>query len=642
MKIKNAQGLTEFDDIVREKNEKQNLHYSVEGFVESFEKMCFSKNESFLSCFGFQNACQNLGRFFLVSPDHEDDDLILKLSLIAESKGEDVLSAREAITEEINKGKERGAFSADEIPPYFISKEDNKEANAVDIPENVIPQCPIVFHPLAEAVIQDVAESGNTCREMSVAALLMLVSAGISAKRRAYLHNGYDQPSNLFALVEMETGGRKSYPMNVVFKRLRAEDKRMRKKYRDFRREWEKNVRLSKKRDSNVEHPGEQPPKEVKIITDATVESTISIAADNPEGLFFLYDEAKNFTHQLDKYSSKDGGSADKLMIAGYNVIPYASDRKNKDGESRDTDVDNLALTFFGNIQPRAIPTTFSDGPNSQGLIERFIFFRGYKLREYKKSRPIEPFTEKFIENVTKYVFYSWKKSESEKHVPESTYLSDEALELFYEYEREVHEAEYPSYLRGMMEKTTGRNLRLALVIHIVDNICKFIKCEEIVNKMSLKQIDALGDGENRETEQAYAYFTIHKERPDFNFDNNKITFDQMERAIALTRYLNEVAAQVYSEHFAMNFSASKTEFVLQSDEQRRIHIVRKFIEKNLSMAMESHTIKELEEAGMSTSLWNGDIRKISGWFKKHGLVPKNTKKGNGWFLADIKLPSDG
>lgn len=108
------------------------------------------------------------------------------------------------------------------------------------------------------------------------------------------------------------------------------------------------------------------PPVPVKLtVVDITSQALALSAADRPRGLLCVLDEMNGW---VEKMTSRNSGENRSTWVMAYESERYELERV---GSGRKT-VENLAVSIYGNIQPRVLETHF-DALATDGMLQRFL-----------------------------------------------------------------------------------------------------------------------------------------------------------------------------------------------------------------------------------------------------------------------------
>ena len=113
---------------------------------------------------------------------------------------------------------------------------------------------------------------------------------------------------------------------------------------------------------------GDMPPMPASLritVKDVTSQKLVRLAADRPRGLLCYLDEMNSWVKKMtDKTSSEDRS----CWVQAYESSSYDMDRVG----SGSIHVENLAISVYGNIQPRVFKENLNN-LSADGLIQRFI-----------------------------------------------------------------------------------------------------------------------------------------------------------------------------------------------------------------------------------------------------------------------------
>lgn len=203
-----------------------------------------------------------------------------------------------------------------------------------------------------------------------------------------------------------------------------------------------------------------QPPSLKLTISDITSQKLIRHAAERPQGTLCYLDEMSTWVKKLtDKMSGEDRSA----WVMSYESQPYDMDRVG--GGS--INCENLAISVYGNIQPRVLKESLSS-LTSDGLLQRFIpaVLRsehtrlGHPVPEYMTSKA------------------QWDQTIRTIHaLPATNYrLSDAARQVFRDFQVWYEDTKRDERLAGSGDmfmtafgKLEGTVGRLVLVFHIIE-----------------------------------------------------------------------------------------------------------------------------------------------------------------------------
>lgn len=125
-------------------------------------------------------------------------------------------------------------------------------------------------------------------------------------------------------------------------------------------------------------------PEPVKIIvSDITSQALAVSAADRPRGLLCVLDEMNGW---MEKVTSRNSGEDRSTWVIAYESKRHEIERR---GSGRTT-AENLAVSIYGNVQPRVLREHF-DSMSKDGMLQRFlpVVLRADKDR---RGRPLPDF----------------------------------------------------------------------------------------------------------------------------------------------------------------------------------------------------------------------------------------------------------
>lgn len=309
---------------------------------------------------------------------------------------------------------------------------------------------------------------------------LSAVCGVVDARSRLELIKGFQVPPVLWLMTigapaDKKTPG--SSPMMSVLRKLELEDlPRHKKELLD----WEgKEAAYASNKKAFLEFAqssegmlsmdgapvvGEMPPMPASLritVKDVTSQKLVRLAADRPRGLLCYLDEMNSWVKKMtDKTSSEDRS----CWVQAYESSSYDMDRVG----SGSIHVENLAISVYGNIQPRVFKENLNN-LSADGLIQRFIpcVLNG-DLTTVPRELPDYLSSEAAWEQTLRVVYA----------LPPMTYsLSQEAKTLYQEFqywydgkrkdERLLQSDDTFMTAFGKVEGLTGR---LALMFHLMES----------------------------------------------------------------------------------------------------------------------------------------------------------------------------
>jgi hypothetical protein len=204
-----------------------------------------------------------------------------------------------------------------------------------------------------------------------------------------------------------------------------------------------------------------QPVPKRLVISDATSQKMVRLAAERPEGLLCYLDEANGWLHKMGSATSGDDRSS---WVSSYESDPYHMDRVGA-GSIR---AENLAVSVYCNVQPKVfrqvIPLLSTDG-----LLQRFIPITlrpsmtrlGHPIPAWSSLKPTWDHAIRLVHAL------------GERHytLSESAYSEFRAFQVWYEAmkvdERLIRS---PTEFMSAFGKLEGLTGRLALVLHVLES----------------------------------------------------------------------------------------------------------------------------------------------------------------------------
>ena len=369
--------------------------------------------------------------------------------------------------------------------------------NSVKAPE--IP-CNLFPTPLSDFIVA-ASEFTQTPPELAMSVTLAAVSAVAQGKFRVFIRDGYTEPVNIYSLVALAPGERKSPVFNLAMKPIVEWEERKARSLKDTiavatsrRMSSEKKIShmralYAKELDSveaeNIQIKIEALEKKLKKIptiprifcADVTPEALGAIMKDQDERIAIMSDEGGVFETICGRYSN--GIPNLDLILQGHPGTPVRIDRK---GTIQDPIfLNHPSITLNLTVQPSVIrdlkkkPELFD-----RGLVARcFYFLPQSRLGSRTIESPDMPYSvlRRYNMTIEKILEKEWNTDDNERKIPYDIELSEEAYQVFFDFSDEVEmklkpNAEY-EMITGWAGKLPGASIRIAGLFHIADNIMK-------------------------------------------------------------------------------------------------------------------------------------------------------------------------
>lgn len=249
-------------------------------------------------------------------------------------------------------------------------------------------------------VAMDVSEAIGCDPLVPLFAGLSAISAAVDSRTRLELRPGFKVPPILWCMTIGDPADKKtpgSSPMFNVLRTLEAEDRpRFQQALQQYealeaRHEADKKAYLDAAKDPDLILSGQlphgygDPPKRPAplrvVVQDVSSQKLVRIAADNPRGLLCYLDEMNSWVQKIVDPRSIEAVST---WTTAYESSYYKMDRVG----AGEIEVENYAVSMYGNIQPRVL-TTNVNKMSEDGLLQRFIpvVLRGNMTRLGSPSR---------------------------------------------------------------------------------------------------------------------------------------------------------------------------------------------------------------------------------------------------------------
>ena len=243
-----------------------------------------------------------------------------------------------------------------------------------------------VFHPAWRTWIRSAADAKGSPPDYVAAALLSVAGALIGNARWASPHEGWAEPSVVWAMLIGRPSAGKSPALDACIEPLRALERRLHGEVETVVQEWRQRAEIAeaakdawKAAAKTALKAGREPPPRPQaadpgpephlirlVLQDATTERLACLASKQPKGLLLIRDELAGLLVNLTRYAG--GGSDRPFYLEGFGGRPYVVERIGRP-PSR---VGRLLVTLAGGIQPDRLASLLLDAEDD-GLVSRFM-----------------------------------------------------------------------------------------------------------------------------------------------------------------------------------------------------------------------------------------------------------------------------
>ncbi len=426
----------------------------------------------------------------------KQDDLLKKWSQAKVAKLE-AGSAFQTIDEECKKaGFEFGSEQkTDEAKPRLAYR---------PFPTHTLPQ------PL-DLLVTEAAEAIG-CDESFVALpLLSCVAASIGNTMRLVVKKGWNAPPALWTLIVGESGTAKSPAFKVAKTAIQRHQSAKLKEYARQKAIYEEamdrygillKAHKPKSGEPKPERP-EPPILERIIVSDTTVEALAPILSQNPRGLLLQRDELNGWLGSFNQYKSTKGAD-EACWLSMFDGESITIDRK---GEGTvPTHVENALVSITGGIQPAVLAESMGKDHRSSGMAARFLMAQ--------PPRRAQVWTDNEISNETWIVIDALfiklleiDFADPEESTPHFIGMSREAKQVFQEFfnQHHVEQSDLTGDSAAAWSKLLGYVPRIALVFHIVKQLCDEAKITDAVSPATIREAIELVTWFKNEASRLYA-----------------------------------------------------------------------------------------------------------------------------------------
>lgn len=326
-----------------------------------------------------------------------------------------------------------------------------------------------VFHEDLQKVIREVAETKSVPESMVAGILLALGSACIGRSRGVMYRNDWKEHANLYMLLVVETGNGKSHTFDYIFKYVKEFEAKQKAIFKAAYQQYRDDMQVFLKSKDANKVPPKKPVNIQFLLDDSTMEAVSERLEDNPRGLFWTKDEFAGFFNSLDKYTK--GGDGKNRLLQAWNVGPWSSSRKTKDGEMQERFIANGCIGMYGNVQPHLLKKLFTAEDIAQGLPQRFLYLRTPVEKPMMLPTPeISQETEQVIKCITEKLLSLDLKVDQYGNTRTSYLtLTPEAKIAFENFSNTMQKKSFGLDAQGYAAKLAQMTLRIALILHFLD-----------------------------------------------------------------------------------------------------------------------------------------------------------------------------
>ena len=193
------------------------------------------------------------------------------------------------------------------------------------------------------------------------------------------------------------------------------------------------------------------------VVNDTTIEKLGELLARSPRGLMVKRDELAGWISSMERYGGKGSAGSDRAFwLQAFDGGGYSVDRISR-GELY---IQNLSVSLLGGIQPDRLAEMH--GLTSDGLLQRFLPVM-MQPGMFPIDEPPSRAGDQFRRLVRQLI-----SAKAERLI-----LSDDALPVFEEMRRHIHELEqvgglFAKGFEGFLGKLPGLAGSLALILHLI------------------------------------------------------------------------------------------------------------------------------------------------------------------------------
>ena len=330
-----------------------------------------------------------------------------------------------------------------------------------------------VFPTIYQQALREFQEAYAVPMEIPACALLSVAGTCIGRTRGVLIKSGWIEHGNLWLVIVGKSGIGKSPCVRAIFRPIFEVEKRWyadyQEAYKQYQYELDQRQACPKRERAALPPPPAPPVWNQLFVDDATTEALTDALAANPRGILWNRDELSGLILDLDKYAGKDGGTKSRMMSA-YDSGLWKVNRKDN---SKKALIPNATLSIFGTIQPKALPTIFSNLDAATGFLPRFIFVAA--VQETPPFWTDKTVSEGAAQDLSRLVEGLLQFELDEEGTSQIIGVNREAQAIYHDWyndkvmapwrntEAEIYEA--------VLAKLRGQALRICLILHYMDSV---------------------------------------------------------------------------------------------------------------------------------------------------------------------------
>ncbi len=263
---------------------------------------------------------------------------------------------------------------------------------------------------------------------------------------------------NAYVCTVGKSGSGKSRGDNLVLDPIRRWQSEEKKAYKQRLEDYEaalEEYKTNKEADAD-DKPSEPKPEVKRLFNVATIQSVARRASG---GVLWARDEIAGLVKSLSQFSGKKDNEGLEILLELWDHSQIIVDRV------RDEDSfvsDDIALSLYGGIQPKALKLAFADADDTQGWAARFLFAE-IEAKPWTASRGYAPLAD-VLPDLYRFL----------RDYPETTLkLSDKAFDRYAQFGswawQESERLKANPAIDSWMKKLVSQMLRIALLLHCIE-----------------------------------------------------------------------------------------------------------------------------------------------------------------------------
>jgi hypothetical protein len=332
--------------------------------------------------------------------------------------------------------------------------------------------------------------------------MLAIAGAAIGVSRVLRVRDGFEEGPRFYGAIVARAGTAKSPALRAACVPVYAEQSRLREKFRQDKATFEEAIdtyeAARKERSRTAEPVGpaiEKPAKPAMthlFVGDVTTEALSRLLEKNARGIIMIRDEITGWVLGLNQY--RGGRGTDRqFFLSCWSGEPAKTDRVSNQDEP--LIVANPFLCVIGCIPPSKLPELDAESNGEDGFVHRILFSypKTRQHRRWTNSGLTPQARQLWTTAVEKLYALRMGIDENETPLPVAVRFTPEAGDrwaAWYDaHFAETESRDFPDMLVGPWSKMVGYTARLALIVHLLREVCGEVATDDVDDESLVRAI---------------------------------------------------------------------------------------------------------------------------------------------------------